>query len=131
MSIEANKEVIEGNKLIAEFMCVNRYTHINKKTSYYIEGVECTDETLKYHSSWDWLMGVVEKINEIDITPVPNWTGYRIEIVPRGYVKISGFPMPPINTNVSIEGSLIAATYKAVVQFIQWHNKEVNQINNQ
>jgi hypothetical protein len=76
-----------------------------------------------YHTSWDWLMPVVEKIVEIDITPAPNWRGYRVEIVPRGYVKIEGFSMTHVFKNVFIEGSLINAVWQAVVQFIQWYNK--------
>lgn len=115
--------MLEGNKLIAEFMQLKfsndkwyRWDDVNKGSGYFIK--------LKYHSSWDWLMPVVEKIIDIDITPAPNWTGYRIEIVPRGYVKISGvFPMAPIFKNVSIEGSLIKATWLAVVEFIKWHNE--------
>lgn len=42
-------DIIEGNKLIAEFMGL---THLHSQTR---------TETLKYHDSWDWLMQVVEK----------------------------------------------------------------------
>lgn len=50
-----DQEIIEGNKLIAEFMGMGEkflpmdYEHEN--------GV-------RYHSSWDWLMPVVEKIEK-------------------------------------------------------------------
>lgn len=77
-----------------------------------------------FQHDWNKLMMVVDKIISIDITPAPNWTGYRVEIVPRGYIQISGFPMPKITTNVSIEGSLINAVYKAVVQFVKWYNSQ-------
>lgn len=73
------------------------------------------------HLSWNQLMPVVEKIQSIEITPPPNYQGYRIEIVVRGYVRISGFPMPTITTNVSSEGGLLPAVYKAVVEFIKWY----------
>lgn len=117
------KEVLEGNKLIAEFdgmYCLNEYAMFAH------EGAPKTPVYYKdmlHHSSWDWLMPVVEKIIEIDITPAPNWRGYRIEIVPRGYVKISGFPMQKIHTNVSVCGSLIIAVWKAVVEFIKYYNE--------
>lgn len=72
-----------------------------------------------YHSSWSLLMPVVEKICHIEISD----QYVRIEIVPGGYVKIENLRDTPIFTNVSIEGSLIAAIWKTVVQFIQWHTK--------
>lgn len=126
---------LEGNKIIAEFMGLKRigssessenilevpvYKHFDKNGKVFGETYYTHH---KYHSSWDWLMPVVEKIQSIDIAPAPNYRGYRIEIVVQGYVKISGFPMPTIFKNVSIEGSLINAVWQAVVQFIQWYNK--------
>ena len=128
----------EGNKLIAEFMgAESEYFEAQMSTigkskvpsgRIYFSNRSpdnmhlCLLEDLKYHSSWDWLMLVVEKIQSIDITPAPNYKGYRIEIVVQGYVKIEGFPMPPIFTNVSIEGGLINAVWKAVTLFITWYN---------
>lgn len=125
-----NKEqVIEGNKLVAEFMGLKFDESKTDDHKFYTESNQGTWTSKryvnpKYHSSWDWLMPVVDKIIDTDITAAPQWTGYRVEIVPRGYVKISGFPMPTITTNVSIEGSLINAVYKAVIQFIQWYNQQ-------
>lgn len=84
-----------------------------------ILGDYCPDE------DWNELMQVVEKIQSIDITPPPNYTGYRIEIVVQGYVKIEGRGMPPIFTNVSMEGSLIAAIGKAAILFIKYHNETI------
>ncbi|MBK7377315.1 MAG: hypothetical protein IPJ02_17720 [Chitinophagaceae bacterium] len=62
-----NKEqVIEGNKLIAEF---DGYTFEPDSKLNNIKGVfrkegklSMLENELKYHSSWDWLMPVVEKI---------------------------------------------------------------------
>ena len=49
---------MKSNKLIAEFMGIryaeNRNSH--KSSDYYYEDIE-----LEYHTSWDWLMPVVEK----------------------------------------------------------------------
>jgi hypothetical protein len=114
----------EQNKLIAEFMGIEKISYSDTPTvERFRYGNSMLFETdLKYHTSWDWLMPVVEKIQSIDITPAPNYRGYRIEIVPSGYVSIKGFPMPPILANVSIEGSLINAVYQAVIQFVEWYN---------
>lgn len=136
--ISEESKVSEGNRLIAEFMGAefknvdyfgdDRITEeiiFKEHPSYLINGTGRTfsnQDDLRYHSSFDWLMPVVEKIQSIDITPPPNYKGYRIEIVVQGYVKIEGFPMPTIFKNVSIEGGLINALWAAVVQFIQWYN---------
>lgn len=53
-----NKEIIEGNKLIAEFMNIN-INFWNRK--WFIN----TYASLKYHSSWDCLMTVIEKIESL------------------------------------------------------------------
>lgn len=57
-----SNEVIEGNKLIAEFMGLkigDAWQVWNKKADY-------TNRTeFEYHTSWDWLMPVVEKANNI------------------------------------------------------------------
>lgn len=130
--------IAEGNKLIAEFMgCygstlwaggqeVYRYgfkdTHITERWN------ESEFATITpYHTSWDWLIPVVEKIGQIDITPPPNYEGYRIEIVVRGYVRITRRGMTEIFANVSREGGLIQAIYKAVIDFIKFYNTQSSQ----
>jgi hypothetical protein len=56
-------EIIEGNKLIAEFM--------GHKVSYGLENAmlistqEITYTPAKYHTSWDWLMPVWYKIRDL------------------------------------------------------------------
>jgi hypothetical protein len=56
----------ENNKLIAEFMGM-QHTDIgwydNEET---LQLQNNTFDELKYHTSWDWLMPVVEKIEEDD-----------------------------------------------------------------
>lgn len=59
------EEIKEGNILIAKFMGAEirdtkHYPIKLNDDEYYPEG-------LKYHSSWDWLMPVVERINTIDV----------------------------------------------------------------
>lgn len=62
--METNK-ILEGNKLIAIFM--GRCGKRNKRLYWVnIPGVEWVYvEDMKFHSSWDWLMPVVEKILNI------------------------------------------------------------------
>lgn len=56
-------EIIEGNKLIAEFMGID---FITKNSRYRVTGNDFTEpHNSRFHSSWDWLMPVVEKITNI------------------------------------------------------------------
>ena len=99
-----NKEILKGNKLIAEFEGrINELCHDNNTSSPY-----------NYEKSWDWLMPVVERIDsrtpyDPRVTIEHNWCSIK---VPDGRFDIE-----------IIGSSRIEATYKAVVEFIKWYNK--------
>lgn len=121
----SEQEIIEGNKLIAEFMqAKNEFSDIyylpefgHYFNSYgQIELNDCfrTDE-LKYHSSWDWLMPVVEKIEKnfwVTTTTRRGYSAVSIHQPQRAYEKIA---------RVDSENKL-EATWKAIVEFIKWYN---------
>ena len=116
--------VEESNKLIAEFMGLKTITlekfrdilRQNREDGMIHTGNSHVIEDLEYHTSWDLLMPVVEKINTIDeykftvcinyhYTNITETNGKCKEIVDEcGYTTING-------------------TYKAVVQFIKWYNE--------
>jgi hypothetical protein len=104
-----NKEqIIEGNKLIAEFMELKQVNWnnecllwVNKKfVEDYTDVEDYSDNSkfdwgnsfpqaskLLYHSSWDWLMPVVEKIKSIteepeEIDPLRDtlWWGNKMDV---------------------------------------------------
>ena len=56
------QEILEGNKLIAEFMGAKRkeYSITNREHYLFRDGRKYLTENLIFHSSWDWLMPVVE-----------------------------------------------------------------------
>lgn len=58
----------EGNKIIAEFMGLPSYENMTGK--YWLHPLDKNKEVsqFNYHTSWDWIMPVVEKI--FDIAPV-------------------------------------------------------------
>jgi hypothetical protein len=96
----------EGNKLIADFMGhgFEELTDNEVPHRYYmIKGVGYKDALLKYHTSWDWLMPVVEKIKDVQISE--GWSNKQ----------------PVINALSDVN---ITILWKAVVQFIQWYNKK-------
>ena len=110
-------EILEGNKLIAEFMewrmlngsCMTPYEDAGM-----LNGGEtsiCRFEFLKFHSSWDWLMPVVEKIQiKFD------------EVIIR--YKTCVIYMGSKRAIEKVEDSTIKATWLAVVEFIKWYNNE-------
>lgn len=66
---QSYETVMEGNKLIAEFMKLPQITREGKSNSYMHalkEGFvahEVCASSLEYHSSWDWLIPVINRIH--------------------------------------------------------------------
>ena len=116
----------ESNKLIAEFMGAkveNKFVLLESRR--YALSVKNYPTQLQYHRSWEWLMPVVEKIGVLRVKSLASYNPdlmFRIEIV-NGYTAIEGTGTT-IFFSSSIEGSMLTATYKAVLQFIQWYNSQ-------
>lgn len=108
------------NELIAEF-CGRKYGVNADKNGY-----------LKYDTSWDHLMPVVEKIAEHIYEEYPDHNGYKEVVVKdRAYTRTFGMIdsdgkwMVRINRMpLEQEDTLIQATYNAVVEWIKWHNEQ-------
>ena len=111
LKTKTTKTMEESNKLIAEFMGIN----LGEYTTYPEESPkQYAVNELEYHYSWDWLMPVVEKIENF---------GYEFIIVEsRCYVKHN--TDHSIKTLFYIEtiGSKLKTTYDAVVEFIKNQN---------
>ena len=101
------KQLTEGNKLIAEFMGFipeksslgNTYTHPDKMGVYGGSGMK-----FQYHSSWDWIMPVVEKAEDIYLSNNPD--SAPLEVL----MKL------PITSSIEF-------TWEKTVQFVQWYNQ--------
>ena len=114
-----NKEILDGNKLIAEFvsgkMIVENYHGINiikfpNESIFDLNG-------LKYHSSWDWLMPVVEKIENV-------LNGEVSVIISEASCGINYCAI----YSVSVESNTkIEAIWLACVNFIAWYNLQHNK----
>jgi hypothetical protein len=112
------REIIEGNKLINTFLMGE--LHDSGGVRYY-EGEDGfqheSGRYLKYHSFWNWLMPVVEKVEEL---------GYCVFIQNDCcWMKVgrAGMKMPHIS---HLCDSKIEAVFKAVAEFIQWNNSKNN-----
>ena len=94
------EQIVEGNKLIAEFM--SDFILLTKD-----EAIVVRDrKTLCFHSSWDWLMPVIDKIRSMN--EYSGFVDHTSSIVDEGGVYI--------NTK------FIENTWKDVVEFIKWYN---------
>lgn len=123
------EEIIEGNKLIELFYSgrtlstdgtfFGRKQGMPKQYENWYDIVSVGD--LKYHSSWDWLMPVVEKIEtlgyhtKISCDEFGSWTQihYRLSLANTTETKA-----------VNQHGTKIENTWKSVIQFITWHNTQ-------
>jgi len=84
-----------------------------------------------FHSSWDWLMPVINKIEYLDKDKHEEGMYSYLVTINRIHTYIEriqdsgGFKMPFVQMSVGMEGKdKLECTYKAVVKFIEWHNKQ-------
>lgn len=102
-----NEELIKGNKLIAEYMGACYYhdkgVWRDAKSSMRDRLDHCQKDDLKFHSSWDWLMPVVEKAYDLADENTKQFKGLSIFEY--------GIATP------------IKDVWLAVVEFINWYNK--------
>jgi len=123
-------DILKGNKVIAEFMGAISNTHpwgylipdgeLNLSFDLFDKKVFSNDggsgwkiEELKFHSSWDWLMQVVEKIESM---------------LPDGFcVFIQHSDCFIEHPDIGISGKSSdkqESTWQACVEFIEWYNEK-------
>ena len=113
----------ENNKLIAEFMGWHS-KKINITSSrpkgdgieLYLKEVteyngRLIEESLQFHTDWNWLMEVVEKIESLGVVVEIRDNVCYIETTPIDYYS-------------ELEETKIQATYKAVVEFIKLYKQK-------
>lgn len=120
------KEIMEGNKLIAEFM------KMELETIYHEEGTDYnwtnSPKSLNWYSQscppfdccWDWLMPVVEKIESLSYPE-----GYTVSInMNTCVVKKENFETNFVAERLvsTISYNKIESVFEAVIQFITWYN---------
>jgi hypothetical protein len=107
----------ENNRIIAEFMGF----YGNPKTK---EPITSIEKDSKYHLSWDWLMPVVDKIEDFqdgEDGDLMRGHLYNFRIEQYFVYILDGESMDVI---IEMNGdSKLDATYNAVVEFIKSYNK--------
>lgn len=118
-------DIHDGNQFIAQFMGgylrdQGRGDVIWDHKNYMSPLVGRYPLELEYATNWSWLMPVVEKIEKLPGVSV-HMQNDLCEIKP-------GLLRPLFTINVLAE-TKIEATYKAVVEFVQYYNSRDKQIN--
>lgn len=112
------QEIIEGNKLIAEFMGLTKSINGATIETRYVfdwknkpQGDLPVD--LKFNSSWDWLMPVIEKIETLD---------FIVIIKQNECVIVNNSGETPKFIQELCE-TKIKSVCLAVVEFIKWYDE--------
>lgn len=107
------KTTEENNRLIAEFMGFKMINSLQISTP---NGGGIFLSELKYHTSWDWLMSVVEKIENLGFI-------FKMQGNATTFLKKGTFNTRIWNDDF-IGDTKIKAIYNAVVEFIEWYNEQ-------
>ena len=122
-----NQEILEGNKLIAEFMeakmIVENYHGINIIKFPYGQTHDLAE--LRYHSLWDWLMPVVQKVTKLiqdqQYIPIGKYQEYKEQynIYEEQWRKLFDYQA------YNFFKADIESIYKAMISFIEWYNHNI------
>lgn len=111
-----SEDIIKGNKLIAEFVKLER-----RGQTYYYEDDTCDNNKLLYHTSWDWLMPVVEKIEKTWINGANSTLLTEGDIVQIYHGR--EHDSKDFATGI-LRGERKKTLWLAVIEFINWYNKQ-------
>ena len=129
------KNIIENNKLIAEFLewefddlsetFETPFLKLVEPQAFGDEQFSCKlqDFELEFHSDWNWLMKVVEKIHSMQSYGVlinPNGTYIQDE---DDKVICMTFKNEEVNGEI-ISSSNIEATFNCCAEFVKWYNEQ-------
>jgi len=121
--IPTAEEFLEGNKLIAEFD--NKKWDIENNRGrvglFVLDSDAEIAYELDYHSSWDWLMPVVEKIQHLE-NKLPVRIDFQIYLL--GAVELHIDYKRVFGMSAFEPGTLINAVYEGVIEFIKWYNEQ-------
>lgn len=118
----------ENNKIIAEFMGLKPIEvfgsfsiskdHVSVNCKNIDDAMNSFCKSTKYHSDWNWLMEVVEKIESLGF-----WTEFRTH--KNFYRFVIGDYDFETKPTVNIASKLkIEAIYNACFEFVKWYNQQ-------
>ena len=127
------KNDIENNKIIAEFLnwefddlsetFETPFLKLVEPQAFGDEQFSCKlqDFELEFHSDWNWLMSVVEKIENLQ--DENNCAIYNVQIEQSFTEIIDNHTSETIIYDIDAD-SKIEAVYNTVIEFIKWYNEQ-------
>ena len=127
------KNIIENNKLIAEFMGLfdkilsTGNIHSWSDAPFYYTTEDTREKVIKniskyskYSKDWNWLMQVVEKIESIEDGI------YQVDILQEGckILKKCSLLIDKTVSKLEPDTTKIKSVYLACVEFIKWYNEQ-------
>ena len=126
------ENIIENNKIIAEFLewefddlsetFETPFLKLVEPQAFGDEQFSCKlqDFELEFHSDWNWLMKVVEKIESIEDCV------YQVDILQEGckILKRCCLLIDKRVGKLESDTTKIKSVYLACVEFIKWYNKQ-------
>jgi hypothetical protein len=115
----------ENNKLLAEFMGFQQ-TNIGWYDAEEVllrSEIDNTFDNLKFHTDWNWLMEVVEKIEQLRyVTEISGNIERKFTCI--AYPNTSEEYISRIGYGEEMFLNKKYVTYQAVVAFIKWYNEQ-------
>jgi hypothetical protein len=126
------------NELIAEFMGLPRTGEPDSKSFVTRKGNTHLN-SLEYHTSWDWLMPVVEKIHKsktfipwhsnepmgVMISIHPNACSFNLPDPSEGYDYVEGcYEAPSLYCHNAFMKDTLTCVYECCVHYIKWYNSQ-------
>ena len=128
------KNIVENNKLIAEFMGVfdkilsTGNIHSWGDAPFYYTTEDTKEKVIKnickyskYDSDWNWLMKVVDKIESFVLN---DGNSFNVTIGATNYCVIQDSYGEIYENIEDSEETKLLTVYKAIIKFIKWYNKQ-------
>jgi len=115
------KEIKENAILIANFEGYRAENESFYGSIFYSDNNERTAIDTAYHNSWNWLMPVIEKIDDI----LHDWlikTHEGEDTIEKWYEAYPHFHLEYKEDTVCVSTNILEV-YKEVIEFIKWNNK--------
>lgn len=141
-------EILEGNRLIVEFMQLemNEFGHYVDKDHLFSSQLKLFPFELRFDSSWDWLIPVIDKIENIGeddqclednfhffigkrfVRVVYDWNTYSTFDENNSFADLEKYNKSQREYRYNLYGTKLETVWQAVVDFIRWYNIKIMDI---
>lgn len=119
-----SQEIERGNRIVAEFMEIPKCDRCDDCGSYkFGSGQYYSPAKMEYHSSWDWLVPVYRKINEIHKVYIDKVAPQFQGVTWTTEMSEKWWPAYAATRDLDLQ-----KLWTAIVKFLEWYNsQQVNQ----